>query len=338
MRSNFVHLLLFFLLLIGAPTSSSAQIFESVGIRAQGMGGAFVAVVDDATATWWNPPGIAGGAMLSVIVEAGRTQDPHDERDPEGFAVPAWRGEQRVFAAAYPALGVSYYRLRVSEIQPISSTATGGGSRQDQGLAPALERSLLVNQFGVTFAQSMGRHFIVGSTLKLLRGSVASVTSDTASASLDEASSLEGSGETHTGLDVGVLGTFGVARLALAVRNLSQPTFGEGADAVRLKRQVRAGIAAKGSIVTVSFDADFTRTPTAVGDARHVAGGAETRLFKQRVALRGGFSANTVDAARTAASAGIGIGVGSRLFVDGAITGGSDQTRKGWGVDLRVMY
>jgi len=61
-------------LLAAAP--ASAQIYESVGIRAQGMAGAFVAVADDADATWWNPAGLAGGAYFSGVTEYGTLQDP----------------------------------------------------------------------------------------------------------------------------------------------------------------------------------------------------------------------------------------------------------------------
>ena len=50
----------------------SAQIYETVGIRAQGMAGAFVAVADDSTATWWNPAGLATGAYFS-----GSRRAPH---------------------------------------------------------------------------------------------------------------------------------------------------------------------------------------------------------------------------------------------------------------------
>ena len=48
-----------FALGVCAPSVSHAQTYESVGIRAQGMAGAFVAVADDATASWWNPAGLA---------------------------------------------------------------------------------------------------------------------------------------------------------------------------------------------------------------------------------------------------------------------------------------
>jgi len=53
-------------ILIIATTDSSAQIVESVGNRALGMGGAFVAVANDSTATWWNPAGLATGPYADL--------------------------------------------------------------------------------------------------------------------------------------------------------------------------------------------------------------------------------------------------------------------------------
>ena len=117
---------------------ASAQIYESVGIRAQGMAGAFVAVADDATATWWNPAGLAGGAYFNSIIEYGTAQDPRVPTDAGGLATPSWRTSTRGFAVAYPALGLSYYRLRVSEIRPLDPTAATSPGRQDQGPPPVL--------------------------------------------------------------------------------------------------------------------------------------------------------------------------------------------------------
>src|SRR6187455_2389240 len=58
------------LLVISVITGStaSAQTIEEVGARAQGMGGAFVAVANDSTATWWNPAGLAGGPFLDLAL------------------------------------------------------------------------------------------------------------------------------------------------------------------------------------------------------------------------------------------------------------------------------
>ena len=57
-------------LLAGAPVN--AQPFETVGVRALGMGGAFVAVADDATANYWNPAGLTD-LFFSAVLEVQRT-------------------------------------------------------------------------------------------------------------------------------------------------------------------------------------------------------------------------------------------------------------------------
>src|SRR5258705_4401047 len=92
-----------------SATPARAQLYEDVGTRAQGMSGAFVAVADDATATWWNPAGIASGAIFSLIIEKGRVTQPES---PSGFD-PARRAGASGFAMAFPSLGLSYYRHRV---------------------------------------------------------------------------------------------------------------------------------------------------------------------------------------------------------------------------------
>ena len=65
------NLLLGFALLL-APWTVRAQGVEAVGIRALGMGGAFVGVADDASATYWNPAGLVTGPLGSAVAEFGR--------------------------------------------------------------------------------------------------------------------------------------------------------------------------------------------------------------------------------------------------------------------------
>src|SRR5262249_35821727 len=148
-----VSFVAFVSLVHGVAAPARAQSPDAVGVRAQGMSGAFTAVADDATATWWNPAGLATGAYLNLLVEYGRTTDP--ERSHGGFAI------------AFPALGVSYYRMTVSEIQVGSSTGGSQGVRQDPGTVDV--RAVDVSQFGATLAQSIGGHLVVASTLKLQR-------------------------------------------------------------------------------------------------------------------------------------------------------------------------
>ena len=135
-----------------SPDPAQAQPVDSVGVRAQGMGGAFTAVADDATATWWNPAGLVSGAMLNVSLEYGRLEQPDTGRG--GFAL------------TFPSLGLSYYRMPVSEIQPTISTADSGAGRQDPG-TPTV-RTVELSQFGATVGQSIGGHLVLASTLKII--------------------------------------------------------------------------------------------------------------------------------------------------------------------------
>src|SRR5215217_7736321 len=100
------------MLLLGASALCEAQTSELIGVRAQGMSGAFTAVADDATATWWNPAGLAGGAYFNGIIEYSRPRRLPDDAG-TGLSV------------AFPALGLSYYRLPLSQVRP-APTSTGG--------------------------------------------------------------------------------------------------------------------------------------------------------------------------------------------------------------------
>jgi len=315
------------------------------------MGGAFVAVADDATATWWNPAGIATGAVFNSILQYGVSQDPRqdsrqDSRQPSdtGGVAPAWRSATRGFAVAFPALGLSYYHLRVSEIRPFGSIAGFGLGREDQGRAPVLLNTFVLQQFGATVGQSLGDHLVLGSTLKLVRGAPASANSDVAGASLDRAAELSGKTQTHGDLDLGAMAVFGSVRFGVAVKNVTQPTFQSGTDGVTLQRQARLGVAATSPAgrtagpLTIAVDADLTRTPTATGDARHAAAGLDLPLFRRMLSVRGGVAANTVGSARPTGSGGVSLALRSGLFVDAQATAGSDQARRSWGVALRVTY
>ena len=329
--------------LVCAP-AARAQSSDAVGVRAQGMAGAFTAVADDATATWWNPAGLAGGAFANAVLEIGTHSEPRSERDANGTAVPAWRADTRGFAAAFPALGLSYYRIRVSEIRPQTSTGTTTVGRQDQGTADVREQSLELSQFGATVGESIGTHFVLGSTVKLVHGTLGTAVQPGSVASLDQAAGLDGSGETHAGLDVGAMASFGPARFGLTVRNVREIEFGSGADAVMLRRQARVGAAissgSRGVIgsATVALDADLTTTPTATGDERNLALGAEVWTPKKALGVRGGVSTNTIGARRTSLSGGVSAMLRSRTYLDAEATGGTTDGQHGWSVALRVTF
>jgi len=242
--------------LILLPSTVVAQTFEAVGIRAQGMGGAFVAVADDASATWWNPAGLAGGPYFSSILEYDRAADPSALRA-QGFAM------------SFPALGLSYYRLPISQMRPTTSTEQGSASREDEGV---------LSEFGASVGQSLGNHFVLASTLHLLHAE----------------------GDTNAGLDLGAMANFSGLRIGVTVKNVTQPSFGVGADRLDLRRQVRTGAALVGrgrggvNQVALAVDADLTTTTTAAGDERHLAGGLELWMAQRRIGIRGGAAMNTI--------------------------------------------
>lgn len=313
---------------IALPTAGrlDAQIFEAVGTRAQGMGGAFVAVADDATATWWNPAGLATGAIVNAIVEHGRLTEPNDTSG----HVPAAQTTPSGFAVGFPALGVSYYRLHISQLRPL-------------GLAGRVAvRAVTLSQLGVTVGQSLGSHLVVGSTLKLLRSGAAAGVADAADP-LGSANALDVP-QTHQGdLDVGVMATLGQLRLGLSLKNVTAPDFGAEAGGVKLARQGRLGVAfltpggGAPHSLALAFDADLTRTPSIVGDVRHVAGGAEAWL-SQRTAVRGGLTANTIGDSRLSYSGGLSFALAKGMYIDVSRVWGSDETLRAWSTAFRLSF
>ncbi len=325
---------------VTASARANAQMPEAIGIRAQGMGGAFTAVADDASATWWNPAGLASGAVFNTIIDVAYQREPPEDRPSPDGAVPSWNTAARGFALAYPALGLSYYRLQLSEIRPSSPIGGGVDDRQDQGSTKVLLRSLVLNEFGATVGQSLGRHVVVASTVKLVRGRAASDMRERIDASLDAAEDLEGDSHFQSSFDVGVLGSVGPLRGALVVRNINEPAFGEGEATFTLAREVRAGVAVasgRGRAIA-SADLDLTTRSTPLGDERRLAFGGEVWTTARTFGVRGGIGRSVIGEARGTASGGISVAVRRGNYVDVAATGGTDRGRRGWGAALRVTF
>jgi hypothetical protein len=325
--------------LVSGVRQADAQTFENVGVRAQGMAGAFVAVADDATASWWNPAGLASGTYLSAVVERGRTTEP---ATPSAQG-PARRVTSSDFAAAFPALALSYYRLRVSEIAIPGSTGAAVENRQDPRTTGTSVRSVSVSQFGSTFGQSVGEHLVLGTTVKLL---LAGRVSGSAAGSdpLDDADGLDVSRHLKTDVDAGALARFGHVRVGVSVKNISKPSFGDGEDSLTLKRQARVGVAVLsvpyGALqgFTVAADADLTTSTTAVGRVRHVSTGVEGWLAKGRIGLRAGVLANTVDERRPAVSGGVSVGLTHAFLLNASRTVGRDESVTGWSAGVSVAF
>lgn len=291
---------------LACPSLAFAQRFDDIGVRAQGMAGAFVAVADDATASWWNPAGLATSLNLADL------------------AAEATEGGGRGVAFGFPSLGLSYYRLKISQIQPSASIAPSASGRQDNGAAgsgvPAGDVAL--SQFGVTIGQTIVPHLVVATTVKLVNAQ----------------------SDTQADLDVGAMAAFGVLRLGVTVRDVRSPTFGSGSDAVELGRRARAGAAVvapgRGPLDRLVFavDADLNSTRVGGRDEQEVAGGVEAWWRGRRLGLRGGGGTNTESGGGAFGAFGVTVVPYPRVNIDGAVTRGSDSARDRWSLGLRLAF
>ena len=313
---------------------AAAQTFDTVGTRAAGMGGAFTAVADDASAAYWNPAGFAAGRFFTMVVD--RTVSKVNPPAPDG----ARSSSGFLLAIGMPALGLSYYRTRNTDLTPLATAAADG--RNPGGAGEARLDTLITHHTGATLVQSVRNGIAVGATLKIVRGVASStLVADVArDALLGDASELAGRGSSRFDADVGVMASNGWVKAGVTVRNLTEPEFrtADPGSSLRLHRQARAGVA----VVPVdgwiaALDLDLTRSAGPLGNARYMAAGSEGQLSR-RAFVRGGVRVNTAAAGQSSISAGGSYVVTGAILVDAQITGGPARGPRGWGVSARFVY
>ena len=261
------------------------------------MGGAFVAVADDARATWWNPAGLPNSLIVDGVVDFRRTGSPTRSR--RRFLKECRRAQWqfRRCAFAFPAS---------------ASATTACGSRASNRLqrrrlrtdkipGPApLARSLLSQQFGVSLAQSLGDAVVVGGTVRFVRGSVATVPAsvDRPGAALDAAGDASGPESTHGDVDLGALlravaraGRRGGAQPGGARRYRAdgRPGVAGGPASVSVWRSSAMRTGAGRQVWTVACRrGSDARTDADWRSARTSPSGVERWIHSRRVGLRGG--------------------------------------------------
>ncbi len=317
-----------------------AQTFEAAGTRAAGMAGAFVAVADDASAVYWNPAGLASGAYFSAVLgrtaaEAAPSTGPR-AGNRSGFIV----------ALGMPALGLSYYRLRATTLQPTAAIEEAPANRNLTAVAEVRVSSLVTHHTGVTLVQSIVPGLAVGATLKLVRGVAAEGIEPDGDRGdiLGAGADLVGQASNKFDADLGVMAVAGRLKAGLTLRNLTEPAFetAGGGSRLRLDRQARAGIAVSPADGwSVAADLDLLDRPGLTGRIRDFAIGAEGRIVP-RAFVRAGVRMNTFDTASTGriptAAFGGSYGLTASLLLDGEVTVGSSRAPRGWGVSARFVY
>lgn len=334
-------------LLLWANTSpAAAQVpVESVGgTRALGMGGAFAAVADDATATWWNPAGLST-LLADAVIEGGSLSAPGDEGSDHSDLASSQARPVSV-AVALPMVGFSVNHLNYNEIRH-SATGTAELDRQDPRV-PGTLRSFASTGVGLTLAQSLGDHVVLGTTVRVLQASAGAAVAPAGAGgdeALDAADDVPRSDRTVFDADVGILATAGRVRLAVVARNVGGHRFETGLPAERfeLSRQIRASVALGGPAAgkrdwTIALDADVTATAAPDGRWRSLAAGAERWWARRRFGVRGGLRLQTIDDVRPLASAGGSVALRPGIFAEAWLAHGAARAAGGWGLGARVTF
>ena len=292
---------------VALPTFVHAQAFGGIGARAEGMAGAFVAVADDASAVYWNPAGIATGAIFDLQASAG--------------------SQSTVFVgAALPMLGASFYRTSQMTALP---TVSGVPDRQNEGSGEVQIRTLTTTNVGVTVVQTVVPGLVIGTTARVVRGRIGE---------FESRSTLD--------LDAGALLSAWGLRFGLTARNLREPEFEAVDGVIALKRQFRVGAALAPRALptgvhgpfTVAIDVDLTTTPELRGNRRMAAVGGEYWFADGLVGARGGARWSTLGDSRRAVSGGFTVRLPRSLHVDGQVTKDNELDGNEWTVGGRVTF
>jgi hypothetical protein len=286
-------------LLAFSPSLLGGQTLGQVGERAQGMGGAFVAVADDASAIYWNPAGLATGSTFDAQLNVTTPQSAIETPDPQR---PIFVG------AAMPALGFAYYR--------VSSAVSSSGDRQNGGSGELRVSALNTQNFGVSLVQTVVNTLVVGTTLRV----------------------VQGAGRTALDLDLGAMASIGNVRVGVTARNLRESVDIQRQVRLGAALVPRARPSGVLGPFSAAFDVDLTRTATVYGDQRQAAVGSEQWWAQGAVGTRLGLHWNTLGAAKPAVAGGLTVKLPRSLFAEGHVTKGRKDRDSDWGLGVRVTF
>lgn len=299
-----MRIIAFFPLFLLCPAVVGAQTFGGIGTRAEGMGGAFVAVADDASAVYWNPAGLATGATFDFQIARG-----------EGAV-----GSATFVGATMPVLGLSFYRTHTVQVSP---------DRKNDGSGKVEIRTLDTSNVGITFVQTVVSGLVIGTTARVVKGGVEGFESGT-SADFD-AGAVVSAGSMRVGITGRNLrrpefeGPTGPVAMARQVR----------VGAALVPRSLPAGLYGPFSL---AFDADLTKTPGVSGDLRMAAVGGEYWLARGLVGARAGLRWSTLDNENRAVSGGLTVRLPRSVFAEGQVTKPQDDGDAEWSVAVRVTF
>jgi hypothetical protein len=308
------------------PVPATGQVvFEAAGERALGMGGAFVAVADDATAAHWNPAGLATGGPVGVTTGWHRFRFGNPDGNLRSGA--GRRSSSFTSLGTWP-LGLSYGSFRDVRIVDDSSSLHAA-------------ETLRVNQVGVSILQSVLPGVVVGSTLKVLRGGAARIPAAGATLRevLDAGEAVDLDRSTAFDLDISLMASSDLIRVGVVLKNLRSPSFGAvPGTGGTLPRQARVGLAVMPATgVTLAMDIDLDTVDLAGGLRRMGAVGGEA-MVGSRFGIRSGVRWSLVGPRRPVGAVGLSVAVRRGFWLDGHYARGPRDDEQEIGVALRAGF
>jgi len=230
------------------------------GGRALAMGGAYVAVADDASAAFWNPGGLALLSRLELEATHSTRQTTDFRETAMVLAVPSW--QWGVVALTLRHFGASGIERRDDRNQLLGETSDSE------------------SEIGLSYGHRLGEAWAVGGTVKLQRQSLDGLAASGFGADLG----VQMRGDALPGLSAAWLER---VTLALSARNALEPSLRLDRDAVADPATVRTGMAYRhvlpgGRSLIAALDLEASR---AVDPRLHA--GLEARLHPL-LALRAG--------------------------------------------------
>ncbi len=341
----------------------------SYGARAAAMGGAYVALADDASGVYWNPAaaamildwsvGLEYGSELEVAEDVQNTLDifagmspgdmPEEDlaaflKNVDGFSWMARGGDRMGFAIANMKTSLTINGYQVYYVEPeVDEDVPGDSMWRFTGID--------VQEYGINYAwMNPERTFSMGLNAKYIdlkgyNGTAGMWDLDSYDAGdmVDYVENGSITNESDWGVDVGLLFFYAQSRFGITGKNLNSYSlkFEDGTE-FKIKPEYRVGYAyMPTNRFTYSLDYSFNKNRTPLGeslDGSEVAMGFEGIFGESRwLILRGGASMEVSGDTPLLFSGGMGLKFTNVIFDFAYVTDADQDSEKLWG-GIRIFF
>lgn len=233
---------------------SSTSAFACYGVRAMGMGGAFIAVADDVNTVYWNPAGLSNIKEPEMGVQRiTNNRNYINYIDVVEFVAPIEKGVS--------GIGLHYTNNR--DASYFGDSSDGFTNYKSEWVT-------------LSYGTKVADNFAVGINVRQVTESASNATIN----GVDQGKSYSGS---STGIDLGFLGTAGKWSYGMLIQDANKPQvfFGLG----EMERNYRPGVAYRPDKKTIiGFDAynvmpsEGSETEYSVGVEHKISNGVRARI------------------------------------------------------------